>query len=135
MPQPMPSKPAPEPHQPLPRRLALASVLLTGSLLSACIVVPAGRHYGGYGAYSNPGAYESDSVVMVAPPAPQVDVVIAAPGPGYFWVGGFWNWVGGRHLWVGGRWQAQRPGYYWAPHAWQRHGHGWRAQPGYWRRG
>jgi hypothetical protein len=120
------------------RRVALAGVLLVGLSLSACIVVPSGRHYGGYGGYGGPGGNPGnpgDDVVSVAPPAPQVDVVIAAPGPGYFWIGGFWNWVGGRHLWVGGHWQAHRPGYFWTPHAWQRHGQGWRARPGQWQRG
>ena len=132
MTQTLTSNPAPQHHNPLPRRLALASVLLAGGLLSACIVVPSGRHYGGQG---GPGVYESEGAVMVAPPAPQVDVVIAAPGPGYFWIGGYWNWFGGRHSWVGGRWESQRPGYYWAPHAWQRYGNGWRARPGQWQRG
>ena len=136
MTQPIDSKPSPDLPPTLPRCFALAGVLLAGSLLSACIVVPSGRHYGGYsGGQPGPGAYESDAAVMVAPPAPQVDVIINAPGPGYFWIGGFWNWIGGRHLWVGGHWQAHRPGYYWAPHAWQRHGQGWRARPGQWQRG
>jgi hypothetical protein len=112
--------------------LALAS----SSLLSACIVVPAHRHHdGGYptgGPQTQPG-YPGD-VVVVAPPPAQVDVVIAPPGPGYFWIGGFWNWVGGRHVWVGGRWEAHRPGYAWAPHQWHRHGGGWRSAPGRWER-
>lgn len=112
--------------------LSLASV----SLLSGCIVVPA-RQYQQPApvVYQNPPAqaYPGD-VVVVAPPPPQVEVVVAPPGPGYFWVGGFWNWVGGRHVWIGGRWEAHRPGWGWAPHTWHRHGDGWRSAPGHWER-
>ncbi|WP_297753462.1 hypothetical protein [Hydrogenophaga sp.] len=25
------------------------------------------------------------------------------------WIGGYWNWVAGRHMWVGGHWEAPRP--------------------------
>jgi len=26
------------------------------------------------------------------------------PGPGYYWVDGYWNFIGGRYSWVGGYW-------------------------------
>ena len=111
------------------RSLGLALVLAASGALSACIVVPAGRVQG-----SRPPDDDDDDrdVVTVAPPAPQVDVVIAAPGPGYFWIGGHWGWIGGRHVWVGGRWQLYRPGWRWAPFVWVRHRRGWRAMPGRW---
>jgi hypothetical protein len=103
----------------LSRSLSLGSLALAASLaLSGCIVVPAG-HYGG-------------RAVMVAPPQPQPEVVVAAPGPGFFWIPGFWNWYGDRHVWVGGHWEAHRPGYQWAPHHWEREGQGWRDHPGHW---
>ena len=51
--------------------------------LSACVVVPDQRHY-------------ADGVVMVAPPAPRVEVMGAAPSPGYIWMSGYWNRVDGR---------------------------------------
>ena len=108
--------------QPSSSRLRFATLAaLTALSLSACVVVPAGRRY------------EADVVVM-APPAPQVEVIGVAPGPGWFWIGGYWNWVGGRHVWTGGRWEAQRPGYGWAPHRWVREGPQWRAEPGHWER-
>ena len=75
-----------------------------------------------------------DGVVMVAPPAPQVEVIPASPQPEYVWIGGYWNWVGGQHVWVGGRWMAPRPGYHWVAHSWVRVGGGWRLQEGYWAR-
>jgi hypothetical protein len=88
--------------------------------LTGCIVVPADPYYG---------------PVMVAPPVPRVEVIGAAPYPGYFWTGGYWSWVGHRHVWVPGYWAAPRPGYRWAPHAWRPYGGGWRAYPGRWHRG
>jgi hypothetical protein len=94
----------------------LAAVLLSAAL-SGCIVAPA------------PGV-----VTYTAPPAPQVEVVGVAPTPGYFWVGGWWAWEGGRYGWHPGYWQAPRPGYHWAPHRWVRAGGGWRMEPGHWAR-
>ena len=109
------------------KRIIQSLLLATaaGSLLTGCIVVPAGHgpYYGGGG-----------EVVAVAPPAPQVEVVGVAPFPGYIWLGGYWGWSGGRHAWVGGRWEAPRPGYGWAPHQWHREGQGWRFAPGRWER-
>jgi WXXGXW repeat (2 copies) len=121
----------------LPLRALSVMALAATSLLSACIVVPA-RHYEHRPAvvYQNqpaPGGYDND-VVVVAPPTPQVEVVVSPPGPGFFWIGGYWNWVGGRHVWIGGRWEAHRHGYGWAPHQWHRHGNGWRQASGRWER-
>jgi hypothetical protein len=96
--------------------LGLAALALTG-----CVVVPARPYYEG-------------PVVAVAPPPPQAEVYGAAPVAGYIWIGGFWNWVGGRHVWVGGHWEAPRPGYRWAPHRWEPVGNGWRLNPGHWER-
>lgn len=96
----------------------------TASALAGCVVVPADQYYGG--AYGEP--------VMAAPPPAPGEVVTVAPGPGYFWIGGYWNWVGHRHVWVGGHWEAHRAGYVWAPHRWYRDGSGWRAAPGHWQR-
>jgi WXXGXW repeat (2 copies) len=99
---------------------ALAAVLAVA--LSGCVVVPDQGHYVG-------------GVVLVAPPAPRVEVVGVAPNPGYVWIGGYWNWVGGRHVWVPGRWDRGRPGYHWEAHTWVREGDGWRMRPGRWVRG
>ena len=100
---------------------AIFGVVITMAL-PACVVVPDQGHYAG-------------GVVMVAPPAPRVEVVGVAPYPGYVWIGGYWNWVGGRHEWVAGRWVAGRPGYHWVGHTWVRAGDGWRMHPGHWERG
>lgn len=39
------------------------------------------------------------------------------PGPGYYWVDGYWNFMGGRYSWVGGYWMVPpyAGGYWVAP--------------------
>ena len=118
-------------QQPQRARLGLLLALGAPLVLSACIVVPVGHRYGSGG--PSPENDDGD-VVTVAPPAPQGEVVVAAPGPGYFWIGGYWGWIGGRHVWVGGRWDTYRPGWRWVPFGWGRYRHGWRASPGRWER-
>jgi hypothetical protein len=100
---------------------AIFGVVITMAL-PACVVVPDQGHYAG-------------GVVMVAPPAPRVEVAGVAPYTGYVWVSGYWDWVGGRHVWVAGRWVPPKHGYHWVDHAWVRAGDGWRMRPGHWERG
>ncbi len=108
----------------IPRRwfkTTVACVLFMSAVLPGCVVVPDQRHYAG-------------GVVLLAPPAPRVEIVGAAPTPGYVWVGGYWAWVNGRHEWVAGRWSAPRPGRHWVPHEWVRQGDGWYLRGGRWER-
>jgi hypothetical protein len=102
-------------------KVAMAALALASVTLAGCVVAPAPRYYG-------------DATVMVAPPPPQVEIVGVAPAPGYVWIGGYWNWVGGRHEWVGGRWEAGRPGYHWVPHRWMAYHGGYRLAQGHWAR-
>ena len=77
---------------------------------------------------------ESEEVVTEAPPAPIVETVAVAPGPGFVWVDGYWGWHGRRWVWVGGRWaHPPRAGVVWVgPHYVFRGGrHVW--VHGYWR--
>jgi len=97
----------------------MAGLLAVGALLLAgCVVVPA----------------RGGGLVYVEPPAAQVEVVGVAPGPGYVWIGGFWDWAGGRHVWVPGYWGRGRAGYEWVPHRWVAVDRGWRLERGHWRR-
>ena len=100
--------------------LPMGVAVVSASLLGACVVAAPPPPGGPY--------------VAMAPPAPQVEVVGVAPAPGYFWIGGFWGWEGGRHVWFPGRWEAPRPGYRWVPHAWVREGGGYRMHEGHWER-
>ena len=66
----------------------------------------------------------TDEVVVEGPPpAPLVETVTIAPGPGYVWVGGGWVWQG-HWVWARGHWaHPPRRGAVWlAPHYEYRHG-------------
>jgi hypothetical protein len=84
---------------------------------------------------SGASAPPSQSAVVVAepPPPPPVETVIVAPGPGYVWVGGEWEWHG-RWLWVGGHWiWPPHPHAVWVHGGWSHGPHGWYRTPGRWR--
>jgi hypothetical protein len=72
-------------------------------------------------------------VVSQAPPQAQVEVIPAAPGPGYAWTPGYWAWNGG-WVWVGGGW-VLRPHPYsvWVGPHWVHRSHGYVYVRGYWR--
>ena len=96
-----------------------AAALVVALSLGGCVVEPMRVHFVG-------------DVVATAPPAAVVETYGVAPAPGYFWMGGYWNWVGGRHEWVGGHWAEPRAGFRWEPHAWVRVNGGWRLREGHW---
>ncbi len=98
----------------------LVALVAIGVAMSACVVVPTPR-----GLYIGPA-------VPAAPPPPQVEYYGVAPAAGYFWIGGYWNWVGGRYTWIGGHWEAPRPGYRWEPRRWVHSGDGWHMRGGRW---
>lgn len=68
------------------------------------------------------------------PPAPAQPAVIA-PGPGYVWVNGYWQWNGAGWVWVGGQWAYPPwPGAVWVGGYWYRGPWGgWRYHAGHWR--
>lgn len=103
----------------IPRTGIAAAAVAAALMLGGCVVAPVG--------------YQGE-VVGVAPPPPQTEVYGPAPAVGYVWIGGYWNWYGGRHVWVPGYWSAPRPGYGWVPHRWVPAHGGWRAAPGHWER-
>ena len=97
------------------RKLASAAFVLLGTVLTGCA--------GG-------GVYYARS----APPPPRYGVVGVAPGPGFLWVNGWWDWRGSNWYWVPGRWERPpRPHAMWVEPRWERHGHGWRMRRGHWR--
>lgn len=72
--------------------------------------------------------------VRIAPPAPVVERVVPAPGPGYVWQPGYYRWDGGRHVWVAGTWVLPpRPHARWESPHWRRHHDGWVFVEGRWR--
>jgi hypothetical protein len=112
-------------NRPMLKRIHARNLVILAAAclaLSACVVVPTRR-----GLYVGPA-------VAAAPPAPQVEYYGAAPYPGYFWVGGYWNWTGYRYTWMGGHWQAPRRGYTWVPRRWVHGRDGWHMRGGRWAR-
>jgi hypothetical protein len=103
----------------------LFAALAATTLLSGCVV---------RGSVAVPAPVVTVGYVSVAPPPPQVEVIGEPPQPGYVWIGGYWNWVGGQHVWVRGHWSAPRPGYHWVAHVWVHENGGWRLHEGHWAR-
>lgn len=89
-------------------------------LLSGCVVA------------SRPG-----SVVLYVdrpPPVAYSEAVVASPGPGYVWVGGYYSWTGRDYYWNRGHWTLPPAGYrYWNPGVWHRDSRGHYWVPGHWR--
>jgi hypothetical protein len=61
-----------------------------------------------FGAYNGGPAYNgSDQGVDAPAPPPMPNYAYQRPpmpGPGYYWVDGNWNFIGGRYSWVAGYW-------------------------------
>jgi YXWGXW repeat-containing protein len=71
--------------------------------------------------------------VQTAPPPMQYEVVTVAPGPGFVWVSGYWEWSGVQYVWVSGRWQRPPSGYtVWYAPRYERRNSGWYYQRGHW---
>lgn len=104
--------------------LQTSTIAVAGIFASGCAVVPAPA----------PVAVADEAVYApLAPPPPQAEIVPALPFVGAVWVGGYWNWSGGRHVWMPGHYVQPRPGYRWQPHAWRPHpGGGWALHGGIW---
>jgi YXWGXW repeat-containing protein len=74
-----------------------------------------------------------ETVATEAPPAPQAEVVVTAPGPAYIWLPGYWSWHGG-WVWIGGRWSLPpRPAAVWIGGRWVHRGRGFVWIGGRWR--
>ena len=91
----------------------LAAAVMGASALTGCVVAPVGPAYG------NGGYYDNEYVAAnVAPPAPYVETIPVAPFIGALWIGGFWDWSGGRHVWRPGHYERPRAGYSYRQPAW-----------------
>src|SRR5262249_13188219 len=98
---------------------ALAGALVLTGVLTATMAcaAPHGRVY-----------------VRVGPPAPVVERVVVAPGPGYVWTPGYYRWDGRAYAWVSGgyalpprahavwrcgHWAHERRGWFWVDGRWR----------------
>ncbi len=102
------------------RKSALAIVLLGAGALVGC--------GGGY--------YSGSVVVGPPPPEPYYGAVGYAPGPGYVWLGGYYDLDGGHWRWREGHWgRRPHPHDEWVRPYWEHRGGGhYRFHQGYWRR-
>ena len=76
----------------------------------------------------------ASAVASQAPPTPQVETVVAAPGPDYVWVNGEWIWNGATWVWISGRWVlGPYPHAIWVSARWEYGPYGWHHVPGHWR--
>ena len=73
-------------------------------------------------------------VVQQAPPPPPTETVVAAPGPGYVWVSGEYQWNGFAWVWIGGHWSyPPLPHVVWVAGRDWHDRYGWHHEHGYWR--
>jgi hypothetical protein len=82
-------------------------------------------------AFAAPAYAQISFNIVVAPPAPQYEVVPAI-SHGNVWAPGYWGWSGERYVWVRGRPIMQREGYQWAPDRWEARGNHYYRTAGHW---
>jgi hypothetical protein len=102
-----PEKTSPSRSRAAVRSLGAAALFSVLALGSGCVVAvrPAPVTY-----YPQPGEVVVDS----EPPAPVAEYVGVSPGPGFFWVGGYYHWSGARWAWVRGHYERPpHPGARW----------------------
>jgi hypothetical protein len=68
------------------------------------------------------------------PPPARVEVRVAAPRAGLFWVDGYWGWSNRNYAWVPGRWvRAPRARAVWVAPAWEQRNGRYVFRKGRWR--
>jgi hypothetical protein len=73
------------------------------------------------------------TIVTVAPPALQTEVVLAQPSPKYVWLAGYWSWRNDRYEWMAGHWQLPpNSEAVWNAPRWEQQGNAYRFTEGYW---
>ena len=73
------------------------------------------------------------TMVTVAPPALQSEVVLAQPAPNYVWVPGYWTWRNEGYQWIAGSWQLPpNSSSVWIAPRCEQQGNGYRFTEGYW---
>jgi hypothetical protein len=73
--------------------------------------------------------------VNSAPPAEKAETSRpAAPGFGYIWVGGYWDYLDGNYIWRDGRWVQGKPDYEYVRARYEFDGKGWLFHRPHWKR-
>ena len=72
-------------------------------------------------------------IVSQAPPAVQVEVLLAQPSSAHVWIAGYWTWRQNQYEWMAGRWEV--PPYSnakWSPPHWETENGAYRFYEGSW---
>jgi len=82
------------------------------------------------------GPAEYGVSVGFGPPEFRTEVAVESPGPGYFWVPGYYDWDGANYVWVQGTW-VRPPHEYdvWVAPTYERRGDRFMYHRGHWRNG
>jgi hypothetical protein len=96
-------------------RLAVAAAAAL-SIATGCAASTGGRVY-----------------VRTGPPPVVVERRVAAPGPGFVWLPGYYRWGGRAYVWVPGRYERARSHGRWVPARWAHDRRGWYFVEGRWR--
>jgi hypothetical protein len=100
-------------------------------LLALLALTPLAGCY--YGPYEGPGVGVE---VGGPPPGLRAEVRVGPPGPGYYWVPGYWDWNVSRAdwFWVSGSWvRPPRARAVWVSPRYERHRNHWMYRRGHWR--
>src|ERR1700730_14496783 len=86
------------------------------------------------GTVGTPAISHATSIfVSIGPPVAPVYVRPLLPGPGYYWVEGYWAWGDDGYYWVPGYWTLPPyAGAIWQPGIWGYGGGGWGWTAGFW---
>jgi hypothetical protein len=85
---------------------------------------------------SRAGDTQSQLTVQVAqaPPADKVEDKSSAPGYGYIWVAGYWDYLDGNYIWRPGRWVQGKPDYEYVRARYEQTGGQWLFHRPHWKR-
>lgn len=68
------------------------------------------------------------------PPADKAEEKPAAPGFGYIWVSGYWDYISGQYVWRNGRWVQGKPDYEYVRARYEFDGKGWTFHRPHWKK-
>ena len=108
---------------------------ISGMLLAPACIAFAGRFAQSLSAAPILADISVNIGVEAGPPPIPREVIVASPGPGFIWLGGFWDGAPGHYQWTRGHWERPPQGRtHWnAPH-WDRDRNGhYRKTEGRWR--
>jgi hypothetical protein len=73
------------------------------------------------------------TIVTVAPPAPESEVMLTQPGPNYVWLAGYWTYRNDNYEWMAGHWQLPpSASAVWVAPRWEQQGNAYKFTEGYW---